>query len=502
MPPDTALPNLAVAEDDAVAPRAAGRHARALLQAGSILALLAVFCCFAVTATGFLGAGNLANVVGQVAVVGVLALGLTFVVVGGGNDIVRGGIDLSVANNLGLCAAVYAVVLGEWGSDAGALAATLATGLLVGAVNAVSVVWLGILPLLATLAVMNVCAGLELVLTHNTVVAAASPLLTIVAGEYPAGVPVLGYGLLAVAAVSFVLLHLTPAGLRLYAVGGHREAARAAGLPVDAYVAASYLASGACAAVAAVLSVALLSGSTTGSGDMLLSVVATALLGGLAVGAFNAALIAGLGITPFLATLGTLFIGQSVQQLSTSGGQPIYLITGHVPEAFSFIGHGAVLGVPFTLLVVAVCAALLAVVMGRSRFGRRVVALGAQPAVAWYSGLRVSRDTAVVYLLSGGVCAIVGILLSCTVRAYVPLSGNAYLLNAIGATFIGTTFSAAGRPNVAGTLLGVLLLSVVANGLLLIGWNFYWQQVGTGILIFLVLVVSFGGRRLGTARAG
>lgn len=224
--------------------------------------------------------------------------------------------------------------------------------------------------------------------------------------------------------------------------------------------------------------------------------LAGGLLGGLAVGAFNAALIAVLRITPFLATLGTLFIGQSVQQLATNGGQPIYLITGHVPASLSFIGHGTLLGVPFALIVAGVCIATFAVIIGRSRYGRRVAALGAQPDVAWYSGLRVPRDTALVYVFSAVVCGVAGIVLSCTVRAYVPLSGNAYLLNAIGATFIGTTLSPAGRPGVLGTLLGVLLLNIVSNGLLLIGWNFYWQQVGTGVLIFLVLVISFGGVRL------
>jgi ribose transport system permease protein len=81
------------------------------------------------------------------------------------------------------------------------------------------------------------------------------------------------------------------------------------------------------------------------------------------------------------------------------------------------------------------------------------------------------------------------------VKAYVPLSGNGYLLNAIGAAFIGTTLSPTRRPSVPGTLLGVLLLSLVANGLLLTGWNFYWQQVATGALIFAVLALSFAGRR-------
>ena len=72
-------------------------------------------------------------------------------------------------------------------------------------------------------------------------------------------------------------------------------------------------------------------------------------------------------------------------------------------------------------------------------------------------------------------------MLFATVRSYVPLSGNAFLLDAIGATFIGTTISPTHRPSVLGTLLGVLLLGMVRNGLLLLGCNFYWQQVGTGL---------------------
>ncbi len=93
-------------------------------------------------------------------------------------------------------------------------------------------------------------------------------------------------------------------------------------------------------------------------------------------------------------------------------------------------------------------------------------------------------------------CALAGVLLSSTVNAYVPLSGNAFLLNAIGAVFIGTTFHRQGRANVPGTLLGVLFINVIANGLLLIGWNFYWQQVATGVLIFGVLAFSFVSRRI------
>jgi ribose transport system permease protein len=216
------------------------------------------------------------------------------------------------------------------------------------------------------------------------------------------------------------------------------------------------------------------------------------LVAGLAVGLFNAFLIARLGITPFLATLGTLFIGHSGQQLLTGGGNPVYIPPSHVPPSFAFLGHGAILGVPVALVAVALLGGAVAILLKRTRVGRIILAIGVQRSVAWYSGLPTSNVTGMVYALSALVCAVAGLILSATVNVYVPYSGNAFLLNAIGATFIGTTLDPNGRPNVAGTLIGVLLLAVVANGLLLSGLNFYWQQVGTGLLIFLVLAASFG----------
>jgi ribose transport system permease protein len=221
-------------------------------------------------------------------------------------------------------------------------------------------------------------------------------------------------------------------------------------------------------------------------------------LGALAVGIFNAFLIAVLGITPFLATLGTLFIGESVQQLATNGGQPIYLITGNLPAGFTFIGRGLLFEIPFPFYVVTASIGAFFLLIHATRFGRQMVAFGAKAGVAWYSGLRIRHLSAWVYILSAVVCGIAGIILSSTVKAYVPLSGNAYLLDAIGATFIGTTLHPLSRPSVVGTVLGVLLLAVLTNGLLLVGWNFYWQQVARGLLIFAVLAVSFLGRRFQT----
>ncbi|MCF5715647.1 MULTISPECIES: ABC transporter permease [Pseudomonas syringae group] len=231
---------------------------------------------------------------------------------------------------------------------------------------------------------------------------------------------------------------------------------------------------------------------TLNAGYGLGACVVVALLAGGAAGAFNALLIAGLRISPFLATLGTLFIGTSVQQLLSDGGQPIYIAQGVLPG----ISSVSILGVPLPLVVMALLVSVYGLVLARGRLGREILAVGTQPQLAYYSGLPTRRIAALVFIGSALACSVAGILLSSTVNAYVPMSGNAYLINAIGAVFIGTTLSRQGRPNIAGTLLGVLLINVIANGLLLIGWNFYWQQVATGALIFAVLAFSFASRHL------
>ncbi|PKH26248.1 branched-chain amino acid ABC transporter permease [Enterobacterales bacterium CwR94] len=218
--------------------------------------------------------------------------------------------------------------------------------------------------------------------------------------------------------------------------------------------------------------------------------ITLALTAALLVGAFNALLVTVLGVEPFLATLGTLFIGQSVQQLSSNGGQPEYLLSQKLPEGFSAIGHGTLLDVPVPLWLVLVVALGLYHWLHRSASGRALNMMGVQHSVAYYSGVPVKRLTALAFLLCALISGLVGLILAANVKAWVPLSGNAYLLNAIGASFIGATFSRSRRPNVPGTLLGVLLLGFIANGLLLVGWNFYWQQVATGVLIFIVLAVG------------
>ncbi|MGV2184517.1 ABC transporter permease [Rhizobium rhizogenes] len=266
-------------EAEKTAGRTGSNIAATTLRFGSLITFALILIVFSLTAPYFLSIGNIGNVLGQSAISGVLAIGLTIVLIAGGANVVTGGIDLSLAANMGLSAAVYATLTQLGYGDAVAITATLLTGLAIGAVNAAAVVLAGIVPLLATLAVMNIVAGLKLVLTQNTVLPASTDLLTLLSASDSFGIPVLAYVLLGFTAIVTAIVQYTPLGLRLYAVGEFPDAARAAGLPLKRLLAGAFLASGLCGGIAGILSVSYLSGSTTGAGEMLLPVVAAALLG-------------------------------------------------------------------------------------------------------------------------------------------------------------------------------------------------------------------------------
>ena len=227
------------------------------------------------------------------------------------------------------------------------------------------------------------------------------------------------------------------------------------------------------------------------AGAGFVAALAAALAASLAVGIFNAVLIGLVGMVPFLATLGTLFIGQSVQQLASDGGQTIYLMGPRAPDVLGALALGRLAGVPVPIWVLAACLAPLWFLIARTAFGQRVTALGLQRRVAVLSGLPVRRDVMLCYVAAAACCALTGLLLTATVRSYSPGAGGAFTLDAIGSAFIGTTTDRLRRANIPGTLLGVVMLSIVADGLVLVGWPFEWQQVANGLLVLAVLAASF-----------
>lgn len=215
--------------------------------------------------------------------------------------------------------------------------------------------------------------------------------------------------------------------------------------------------------------------------------------GGCLVGLFNAAMIVGLRISPFLATLCTFFIGASVQRIFTGGGGPIAFRA--MPEEFRFLAMGDIFGIPAEIVLAAVPLLGSYLLLERSSLGPRLHAMGLQRPAAIVAGIRVGATLVLVHVLASGICALAGLIAAASIRMFTPLSGSAYLLNVIAAVFIGAAMHPHARPNVAGTLMGVLFLAMVQNGLNLMGLNFNTKDAASGIILTVALALAVWQRR-------
>ncbi len=216
--------------------------------------------------------------------------------------------------------------------------------------------------------------------------------------------------------------------------------------------------------------------------------------GGALVGLLNAILVVRLSVSPFLATLGVFFIGGSVQRIFTNGGGPISF--RRLPVEYYNLAVGDLFGIPMKIVIGLVVLAIFYVLLERSVFGKRLHAIGMQPSAARVAGIGVRTYTSVGFIVASATCAIGGIMASANLRMFTPLAGNAYLMQAIAAVFIGASMHPRGRPNVLGTAVGVLFLGMVANGLNLMGLDFNAKDALSGIILVVALVFAIAQRRL------
>ncbi|PLY37521.1 ABC transporter permease [Pectobacterium carotovorum] len=222
--------------------------------------------------------------------------------------------------------------------------------------------------------------------------------------------------------------------------------------------------------------------------------VLAALAGGALVGVVNAVLIIHCRIKPFLATLGTWFIGSSIERIYTEGGGPIAY--RRMAPQYHELAVGDLWGIPVPIVIVAVLWFAYYLLFERTIAGKRIHAMGLNAPAALIAGVNVRCTMFWLLIVTSVTCAIGGVVLSANLRQFTPLAGQAYLMDAIAAVFIGTAFHAQGRPNVAGTLIGVLFLGMIANGLNLMGLNFIVKDALSGVILVLALALSFLQGRL------
>jgi putative xylitol transport system permease protein len=206
--------------------------------------------------------------------------------------------------------------------------------------------------------------------------------------------------------------------------------------------------------------------------------LAIGILVGLACGALVGLIVSRFAVPAFVATLGMLSAARGMT-LIYGGGKPVPALT---PE-FRWIGTGNILGIPMPVILLAVVFAVSWWVLTRTRFGRYIYAVGGNPHAAKTSGINVTRMKFSVYMISGSLSGLAGMMLSARTGSALPQAGIAYELDAIAAVVIGGTSLSGGVGRVTGTLSGALIIGVMNNGLDLMGIQSYYQQVLKGALI-------------------
>ncbi len=210
------------------------------------------------------------------------------------------------------------------------------------------------------------------------------------------------------------------------------------------------------------------------------------LLAGVVFGAANGALIAGLGLPPFIVTLGSLTAVRGVARLIGNDG------TVFNPDlGFAFLGNETVLGVPWLVVIAGLVILASWFVLRRTVFGLRVYAVGGNVHAAHLSGIRVGRILMLVYMISGLLAGLGGIMSAARLYAANGLQlGQSYELDAIAAAILGGISFTGGIGSIWGTLIGALIIAILTNGLILVGVSDIWQFIVKGLVIVIAVTLD------------
>jgi simple sugar transport system permease protein len=222
--------------------------------------------------------------------------------------------------------------------------------------------------------------------------------------------------------------------------------------------------------------------------------VVLVLLEGAAVGCLAGAVVAGFGVPSLIVTL-ALFSAMRGAALLLTNAYPILL-----PEDFSVWGSGHLVGVPIPALFLVAAFAVFWFVAARTAFGRSVYAVGGNAESARLSGLPVTRVRVAILGITGLLSAFVGVLQASRLGSADPNIGIGLEFEVISAVIIGGTSLFGGRGTMFGTLIGVLFITVLPNGMVLRGVNPYAQQVVLGGVVLGAVLISSIRTRRGAAR--
>ncbi|WP_300712018.1 ribose ABC transporter permease [uncultured Brachyspira sp.] len=210
-----------------------------------------------------------------------------------------------------------------------------------------------------------------------------------------------------------------------------------------------------------------------------------ALIFGILLGAISGLMVTKSRLQPFIATLITMTGYRGITMI-LSGGKPISRLGDNI--FLTQIGKGAFLGIPIPVWILLIFFILFSFVLNKTVLGRQIYAVGSNSKAAELSGISINKIKLIVYALSGFTASLSGLILVSRLGSAQPTLGSGYELDAIAAVALGGTSMTGGRGKITGTLIGILIIAVLNNGLNIIGVSSYYQDVVKALVIFLAVV--------------
>jgi ribose transport system permease protein len=213
--------------------------------------------------------------------------------------------------------------------------------------------------------------------------------------------------------------------------------------------------------------------------------VAIGLITGAVVGAVNGSIVAYIGVTPFIVTLGMLGVARGVVLVIKHGDS-----IRDIPPSFIDVGNGSIFGLSAPVIMLLLIAVLAHVVLKHTAFGRRVYAIGGNEEATALSGINTRRVKFHTYVICGTLASVTGMLYVARFRSAQADAGRGIELDAIAATVIGGTSLMGGEGSVVGVLIGAVIMGVIRNGLVLMEVSSYWQELIIGSIIVLAAILD------------
>lgn len=211
-------------------------------------------------------------------------------------------------------------------------------------------------------------------------------------------------------------------------------------------------------------------------------VVLIGILVGLVVGITNGFLVTVVGVNSMIATLGTMAVTRGLGFTLTDGRSLLAF-----NPVIDFIGRGTIFKVPFPIILFVVINIIGVIVMNFSKWGRRVYSVGANPLASFLSGINVKKVKFVSFVFCGLSAALGGLILTSLTAVGMPQHGMGLELSIISAVVLGGTALGGGRGRILGTLAGILIISVLYNGLTMLNVLYYYVQIAQGAVLIAVV---------------